>query len=150
MRFELHSSSTDFFKVCRINSRVKKYLHRSIQSSKRYYEDGFWYVHTSEVVNLTRMGYAEFGHVDYRVLPDSLQMQIAAEKHQWRKGSTYTPHQNSLGKSEALKIMYLQEGAPAFIIEAVWRALAKKHHPDRGGSNEEFTAYLKAYNVIKG
>ena len=100
MRFELHSSSTEFFKVCRINSRVKKYLHRSIQSSKRYYEDGFWYVHVSEVVNLTRMGYAEFGHVDYQVLPDPLQMQIASEKNQWRRG-TSKPLQKNLDKSEA-------------------------------------------------
>lgn len=47
-------------------------------------------------------------------------------------------------------LLHLRSDAPVFIVEAVWRALAKLHHPDRGGDEETFKRLNAAYQRIKG
>jgi DnaJ-class molecular chaperone len=47
-------------------------------------------------------------------------------------------------------VLYLHRDAPVNIVEIVWRALAKLHHPDRGGDEETFKKISAAYQRIKG
>ena len=52
--------------------------------------------------------------------------------------------------SDDYAILHLRSDAPMVIVEAVWRALAKLHHPDRGGDEETFKRINAAYQRIKG
>ncbi len=45
--------------------------------------------------------------------------------------------------------LYLTKGAPPFMIEAAWKALAKHHHPDHNGDAEDFRRCKEAYEVLK-
>lgn len=51
--------------------------------------------------------------------------------------------------SDDYSILHLRRTAPMVIVEAAWRALAKIHHPDRGGDPEEFKRISAAYERIK-
>jgi len=52
--------------------------------------------------------------------------------------------------SDDWSVLHLQPGAPVAIVDAVWRALAKIHHPDHGGDAETFKRINAAYQRIKG
>ncbi len=45
-------------------------------------------------------------------------------------------------------VLHLRPGAPPAIIQAVWRAMAKELHPDRGGDAEEFKRVKAAYEKL--
>lgn len=46
--------------------------------------------------------------------------------------------------------LFLRQGAPQIVVDAVWKALAKHYHPDVStGNNELFLKYKKAYDMIK-
>lgn len=45
-------------------------------------------------------------------------------------------------------VLHLRPGAPPAIIQAVWRAMAKELHPDRGGDPEEFKRVTAAYEKL--
>lgn len=46
--------------------------------------------------------------------------------------------------------LYLLEGAPIEVIQATYRALAKKHHPDAGGDQELMKEINLAYKALMG
>ncbi len=45
--------------------------------------------------------------------------------------------------------LFLTPDAPAYILEAVWKATVAKYHPDKGGDPERFLEMKKAYERIK-
>lgn len=49
----------------------------------------------------------------------------------------------------AYRELYLQSNAPAAVIEAAYRALAKLNHPDRGGDDERMRAINLAYEALR-
>jgi hypothetical protein len=50
----------------------------------------------------------------------------------------------------AWRTLHLQPGAPPEAVTAVYRALAKLHHSDRGGSTERMRELNKAYAELSG
>lgn len=50
--------------------------------------------------------------------------------------------------SQAYEKLYLQPNAPRSIVDAVWKALARIHHPDVGGDAEAFKDIQAAYRKI--
>lgn len=44
--------------------------------------------------------------------------------------------------------LYVMPNAPACVVEAAYRALAKEHHPDRGGSTATMQRINDAYDAI--
>jgi len=60
------------------------------------------------------------------------------------------PEDTTPGVFDDYAILYLRSDAPMPIVDAVWRTLAKLHHPDVGGEEETFKRVLAAYNRIKG
>jgi hypothetical protein len=48
----------------------------------------------------------------------------------------------------AYGVLYLTPGAPVAVIQAVYRTLAKRHHPDVGGSTAEMALINDAYNYL--
>ena len=52
-------------------------------------------------------------------------------------------------RAVALKTLHLLPTAPQSVIKAAYQALAKIHHPDRGGSVETMKKINEAYEVLK-
>lgn len=52
-------------------------------------------------------------------------------------------------RQEALTELYLLPNAPAFVINAVYRTLAKKYHPDAGGTTEQMQRLNAAVEVLR-
>ena len=46
-------------------------------------------------------------------------------------------------------VLEVTRGASPAVIEAAYKALAKKHHPDRGGNSELMKDITAAYSVLK-
>ncbi len=51
--------------------------------------------------------------------------------------------------NSAYGALYLAPNAPSFIVDIVYRELARKHHPDHGGDLEAMTAVNLAYEQIR-
>lgn len=60
---------------------------------------------------------------------------------------TAPPHR--MDRAQALAAMYLRADAPDYLIPAVYRAMAKKLHPDAGGSTEQMQRLNAALEVLK-
>lgn len=54
-----------------------------------------------------------------------------------------------LGRAEALRRLHLLPSAPPKVIKATYTALARTHHPDRGGDVEEMKAINEAWAILK-
>ena len=52
-------------------------------------------------------------------------------------------------QSHVHAILFVTEDAPEEVVTAAYRALAKKHHPDRGGDESEFIRIDEAYKEIQ-
>ena len=52
--------------------------------------------------------------------------------------------------SEPWHVLYLRPGAPAELVEAAYKTLAKLHHPDVGGSNDRMREINLAYERLQG
>lgn len=153
MRYEACDVSPHFYRVRGVSKITREFLQYSVKAKFRYFEEGSWYVHRSQVLPLTQLGYGETGHVDYSALDDSLQMRIAQEKRNWKTGGPKSRERVNLSKKiskeSALRTLHLQPDAPDSLIKATWRHLASIHHPDKGGDAEQFKTYLEAYNIVK-
>jgi hypothetical protein len=51
---------------------------------------------------------------------------------------------------EAYQVLHLLPSAPAPLIKAAYRELAKIKHPDHGGNDEEMKRINSAFDVLKG
>jgi hypothetical protein len=51
---------------------------------------------------------------------------------------------------EAYQVLHLLPSAPAPLIKAAYRELAKIKHPDHGGDDEEMKRINSAFDVLKG
>ena len=58
--------------------------------------------------------------------------------------------QDFLGSDHPLKILGLDLGATIDQIKSAYRALAKQHHPDKGGEPSVFRRIVAAYKVLMG
>lgn len=54
-----------------------------------------------------------------------------------------------LVRSDALAEMFLTPNAPDFVIVAVFKALAKRYHPDAGGSTEQMQKLNRLMEVVR-
>ena len=50
--------------------------------------------------------------------------------------------------AEACRVLHLQPSAPAELVTAAYRVLAKLHHPDRGGDTEAMQRINAAYEAL--
>lgn len=56
----------------------------------------------------------------------------------------------NLSRAEATKILGLQSDASQDDVKKAYRKLARKHHPDKGGNEEEFKKCKQAYEILSG
>lgn len=110
----------DFYKVTRPHAQVVKALKTVVPPLYRYFKDTSWYVHKDYLDGIVQL----------------------AEKHQ-------KVDRVNISLEQAYSVLYLTTQAPMTIVSTVWKALAKEHHPDRGGDPEEFKKITQAYELIQ-
>ena len=103
-------------------------LKKSITSKKRVWnkEDKSWFIVKDQFDKLSHLLDQYF---DETILLDFPPQQVA---------------------STAYATLYLLEGAPLEIVRAVYKALAVKHHPDKGGDVGVMSSINVAYKEILG
>jgi hypothetical protein len=145
----IRPESGGFYRLGGVNSVVVNYLRYSVKSTHRYYDDGVWFVHADFLLPVVQLGYGQFGYVDYSELSLDTQMRIAQEKEHWTMGGgARAPLVRGPSLEESYAALYLIPGAPKAVVVAVWKALAKSSHPDKGGDEAEFKRYSEAYTRI--
>ena len=136
----------DFFAIERASSDVCSYIKWSITPTMyRYYENAKWYIHKDHLLDVVQLGYAKDKVVDYSQLSTPWRKCIDKAKLSWTKENIPTISD----PSDSHSILYLTSNVPEYILEAVWRAVLKKNHPDVGGDPEVFMKMKKAYEDIK-
>ena len=63
-------------------------------------------------------------------------------------GSRANPVRPLLERQQALNLLGLPPNATRQQIKRRYRALAKKHHPDRGGDQREMKRIIAAYELL--
>jgi DnaJ-domain-containing protein 1 len=63
-------------------------------------------------------------------------------------GSSANPVRPLLERQQALAVLGLPPNATRQQIKRRYRALAKKHHPDRGGDQREMQRIIAAYELL--
>jgi len=129
--------------------KTLRYLNFDIPSNARYWEpeEDSWYVHTSQIIALTQVGYLYDDVIDIDQLDGELQRDIAIKAFRWKK-KTVKKKKLGIGKTQAYSALYLLPTAPFAVVQTVFRSLVKIHHPDHGGDEEQFRKLQAAYEVI--
>ena len=55
---------------------------------------------------------------------------------------------NKIQHFQALLILGIKSGASDRVLKSAYRKLAKIHHPDKGGTKEEFVILKQAYDLL--
>lgn len=80
--------------------------------------------------------------------PPDPEPQHTRKRKRWRRVAK-EPGPHELSRTDALKRLYLRTNAPPEVIKAAYTALAKIHHPDRGGDVERMKAVNEAWAILK-
>lgn len=140
----------EFVFVTSAHPKVRDWIMFSVKpTTHRYYDESIraWAVHVDHLFDLVKIGTFHSGRVDYSELPMDAQMAIAAQKAAWRTGAKLGVEK--VETSDPYRVMHLLPSAPPAIVDSVFKALAKIHHPDKGGDPEEMKKVNEAYERIK-
>ena len=110
------------------NAEFTDTLKKSIPTKKRTWDasDKAWYVLRDQFDKLTHI---LSQYYDETILLDFPSNEVSSDS--WGK-------------------LFLVKGAPIEIIQACYRVLSKKYHPDLGGSNEKMQELNVAYKELMG
>lgn len=139
----------DFYRVEQVPKNVFDYLLRSIQASARRYEDGGWWVHKDFVVQTIQLAVQTGTTVDFDALEPKLVQVVQAEYANWTAGSAADRKVPITTHRDPYSTLFLVPSAPDYVLEAVWKAIVRSAHPDRGGEPTKFLRYKDAYEKIK-
>jgi len=123
---------------------VVDYMRKNVPNTHKFCDErGVWHIDLKYVVAVGQIQLANNGKIDLNELPKYEQDQLLeyASKLVNKKPRT------SLS-DDSYSILHLLPTAPRLIVDAAWKALAKAHHPDRGGDEELFKKYQAAYQRI--
>lgn len=131
-----------YYEVLQLCKATTKYIIKNIKVNNRYLNHKTWYVHGLELPLLFKRAKDTGNHLelDYSQLPKSIQNKVETVL----KSKKIQPV-----IQDDFSVLYLTNSAPGFIIEVVYKALVKKHHPDVGGDQESFMKIKAAYDRIK-
>jgi len=107
----------NWWEVVRPNARMVEFLRRSVPATYRTF--------TGEPGNQCWYVHDKFADQVRQIMSSS--------------GNT------TVNSEDPWLILHLREGAPRAIIDAAFRVLAREHHPDRGGDEEQFKRVQSAY-----
>lgn len=148
-------NSTDEFcsLICSYSKRFVDYVRYGVKPlSYRRFDDKShrWEVHISKLAMVVLYAKSHFDHVDYRSLPQDLQIKLVADM----QGKTTAQealhgHNRAVLRPDPYLALYLQATAPWEVVQAAYKALAFKYHPDRGGSVEDFRKIQEAFEELE-
>ena len=64
--------------------------------------------------------------------------------------ASQTPAPTTSPQAEAFAVLHLLPTAPDYVIDAVFRAFAKRWHPDRGGDSDTMRQIIAAHEQLTG
>lgn len=137
----------DFYAFHGVPECVKTYLRMSVPALYRRFETEpkpRWLVHHSVVLSAIRLASEAGVEVKFSLSPE-LTALLNREKKQWNIKAPLV----ETTKKNPYATFFLTPDAPMFIVEAVWRAILLKHHPDHGGDPAAFIAFKEAYDELK-
>lgn len=97
-----------------------------------------WLVHWTYLAFVVHLARSYGMEVEYGTLPTKWQLQAAGAQVM----ADETPVENPFAR------LYVTDDAPLDVVHAAYRALAKMHHPDVGGSTAKFQEVDLAYRQI--
>jgi hypothetical protein len=104
-----------------------------------------WAVHISRLPLVVGFGKRYFDHVDYRSLPEELQIKIVKNIN---NVGAYASQEVAIS-SGPHAVLFVLETAPWEVIQAAYKALALKLHPDHGGTTDGFLRLQEAFDELK-
>lgn len=106
-----------------------------------------WRVHLTRLPLALNFARRHFEQVDYRLLPEWVQMQVAAARtgsERVRPGAPASEPQES-----PYSVLCVLPTAPWEVVRAAYKALVMLHHPDRGGDTETLQRINCAYTELE-
>lgn len=132
------------YKVMDPTREVIDYMRRFVPSTHKFCDqNGAWHIDLKYVIALGQIQLANGGNLSLAELPDYETVQLTEYVQRLSKKKSKTTLSD-----DAYSLLYLLPAAPRLIVDAVWKALAKIHHPDCGGDTETFQKYQAAYDKI--
>lgn len=144
---KLSEGRGSFMLVENLTGAILNYVRRHIPPKYRFFENDQWFVHKDYLLPLAQVGYEKLGHVDYSGLLPMSQVSIAEAKVEWKRGVDSS--HILIVEPDPHETLFLTVDAPDYILEAVWKAVVSKNHPDVGGDAERFLELKRAYERIK-
>lgn len=106
-----------------------------------------WAVHVSKLAAVVMYARSRFDHVDYRSLPQELQIRLVAEMSGKAQEAAHVARRPAPDPNP-FAVLHLLPSAPPEVIKAAYKALALITHPDRGGDAEAFRKIQEAYEEL--
>jgi hypothetical protein len=128
---------TDFLKM-----GIKPLAYREYDTENRR-----WRVHLSKLPLVLNYARRCFAQVDYRVLPEWVQMLVAAARS--ASGSDTPLDVPPRPQESPYSLLYVLPTAPWEVVRAAYKALVVMHHPDHGGDEEVLKRINRAYTELE-
>ncbi len=139
-----------WFRVEGLRGSLLSWVKSHIPAKDRFYQDQSWLVKNDHLFPLIRMSLFYEEPVDLSALSTEVQDLVAQARSVWqREDQQFTPVKQVPTLDTDYVTLHLQPGTPLDIVEAVWRHLAKTHHPDKGGDPSTFVRYSEAYQRLR-
>lgn len=108
-----------------------------------------WRFHNSWLPHVIPVARAQFLEVDWSALPTEWQLRIAGAQTKTRRPPRSSrPVRKSVDKSP-YAVLFVVDNAPIEVVQASYKALAMKYHPDRAGDRDAMAKLNAAYDQIK-
>jgi len=137
LAFDHNRRFTDFLKM-----GIKPMAYREYDPESRR-----WRVHLSKLPLALNFARRYFAQVDYRNLPEWVQVLVAAAK-----GTSEAPPtlERPLRAPEGpYSVLCVLPTAPWEVVRAAYKALCLLHHPDRGGNTEDLQRINGAFAELE-
>lgn len=138
MRVVPSEASRGFYRIEAASAKLQSFIRSHINPKYKQYLDD-WYV--KEVILLDVVKYAiSIGEdIDQSDLPEVLKEFIEEALSK-----------TAYFKSDPWETLFLLKNTPEFVVDAVWKALARYYHPDLSTGNAElFMKFKEAYDKVK-
>lgn len=147
-----------WFEATGVTGKCLSFVTQQIPARERYYvqSQNKWIIRDEHLLTVARLGFLQDGNLHYEGLPIKIRTILQQVQETWKKEDAKytnafrpTPVTPPVSVASAYVTLHLQPDAPFDIVEATWRYLARKHHPDKGGDANLFMMYHEAYKSIK-
>lgn len=148
---KLTPSTTGWFRVEGLRGSLLSWVRGHIPPKDRFYQDQYWLVKNDHLFPLIRMSLFYKEIVDFSEFPQEVKDLVVKAQGTWQQEDQQFSPVKKLARSldEDYRTLHLQPNAPPDIVEAVWRHVAKTHHPDKGGDSSTFVRYSEAYQRLR-